>query len=147
MHIQTIFKIVNASFRNICGVRALPPHDLSSSDFFLWGHLKVHVYGNNLYPIDDLEAKIKYENKIISFRTLRGIASNVAKHICDCFRSLRNYYLLRQCYVSFPSEVWVIIQFYYHDVSQKMFFYFFHFNYNLYLLFKELKFLFHFKTL
>jgi hypothetical protein len=59
--------------------------DLSPQDFFLWGHLKGHVYGSNPHTIEDLKTNIS-EAIAINQRTLCRVARDMVKRVNACIQ-------------------------------------------------------------
>ncbi|GBN33276.1 hypothetical protein AVEN_122847-1 [Araneus ventricosus] len=55
-----------------------PPYspDLTPCDYFLWGTLKVTVYGNHPSKLDELESAICVACNSISVQTLKDVMSN-----------------------------------------------------------------------
>jgi hypothetical protein len=53
--------------------------DLSPPDFFLWGHLKGHVYDSNPHTMEDLRTNISGAIATINQITLRQVAHSVVK--------------------------------------------------------------------
>jgi len=63
-----------------------PPRspDLTPPDFFLWGHLKDHVYANNPKTLDQLKINIDYEIKNISTESLIRTSNNMIRRVGLC---------------------------------------------------------------
>ena len=65
--------------------RATRPSDLTSLDFFLWGHLKNVVYLSPCEDLAELKSRTHDEIKSISQKTLYDIFSNISKRMNLCF--------------------------------------------------------------
>jgi hypothetical protein len=59
--------------------------DLSSPDFFLWGHLKDTVYSNHPHTLQELQANIQLTVDRISTGTLQNVFANMIRrvHLCE----------------------------------------------------------------
>jgi hypothetical protein len=71
-----------------------PPRspDLSPPDFFLWGHLKVHVYDSNPHTTEDMKANISEPVASINQRTLRRVAQNKAERVNACIQENHGHF-------------------------------------------------------
>ena len=63
-----------------------PPRspDLTTPDFFLWGHLKDRVYATRPQTLDDLKHNITQEIQAIDNRVLQRVASNMERRVELC---------------------------------------------------------------
>ena len=68
-----------------------PPRscDLTPSDYFLWGHIIVHVYKDKLASIDALEDNIEAFFREKPAKMLERVCQNLSKEIDQKFRSRR----------------------------------------------------------
>lgn len=66
-----------------------PPRscDLTPLDFFLWGHLKERVYGNNPQTLDDLKNNIRQAIREIDLAVCQKVIDNFDVRIDACQRS------------------------------------------------------------
>ena len=60
------------------------PSDLTSLDFFLWGHLENVVYLSPCEDLAELKSRIHDEIKSISQKTLYDVFSNISKRMNLC---------------------------------------------------------------
>ncbi|CAF1254874.1 unnamed protein product [Rotaria sordida] len=58
--------------------------DLTSLDFYLWGHLETNVYKTPVQALDDLKTRITKEIEIIKKETLRDVFSEIVKRLNFC---------------------------------------------------------------
>jgi hypothetical protein len=67
-----------------------PPRspDLSPPDFFLWGHLKGHVYDSNPHTTVDMKTNISESTASTNQRTLRRVAKNMVKRVNAAIRRM-----------------------------------------------------------
>ena len=63
-----------------------PPRspDLTTPDFFLWGHLKDRVQATRPQKMDDLKHNITQEIQAIDYRVLQRVASNMERLVELC---------------------------------------------------------------
>jgi hypothetical protein len=105
------------------GLVQWPPHslDLTSLDFFLWGHLKSVLYGNRPQSIADLQDNIHAECAAITPGTLWRVHSSLHHrvhmcqqqdghqfehlHWCKVAKNLLNYLMLER-FMVFNRHVW-----------------------------------------
>ena len=62
------------------------PHspELNPPDFYFWGYLKDHVYGNNPQTIRDLKAEITAKTSAIPREECVRVIDNFARRIQEC---------------------------------------------------------------
>ena len=63
-----------------------PPQspDLTTPDFFLWGHFKDRVYATRPQTLDDVKHNITQEIQAIDNRVLQRVASNMERRVELC---------------------------------------------------------------
>ena len=63
-----------------------PPRspDLTSPDYFLWGHLKGLVYQTNPHTLDELKANTETAIANITVATLHKVSPNMVKRVRAC---------------------------------------------------------------
>jgi hypothetical protein len=68
------------------GPIAWPPRSpgLTPTDFFLWGHLKEHVYAVPPGPIEDLAETLKAAVTEVDANMLRRVSENGVRHTAVC---------------------------------------------------------------
>lgn len=59
-----------------------PPRspDLTPPDFFLWGFLKEHVYGERINSVEEMQQKIEHACRLITPETLEKVTSQAVLH-------------------------------------------------------------------
>ncbi|CAF1171942.1 unnamed protein product [Rotaria sordida] len=79
-------KVFDGRWIGRCGLISWTPRssDLTSLNFYLWGHLKTNVYKTPVQALDDLKTRITKEIKIIKKETLRDVFSEIVKRLNFC---------------------------------------------------------------
>jgi hypothetical protein len=89
--LQTYFanRIISKSSRYLETAIDWPPRspDLTPPDFFLWGHLKDHIYKNDPKTLDELKANIENEIKKISNESLIRTSENMKRRVSLCLEN------------------------------------------------------------
>jgi hypothetical protein len=69
------------------GLTVWPPRspDLTPAEFFLWGHLKKHVYAVPLRTIEDRGARLHAAVTMVNVNNGRRVRENAVRHTVICF--------------------------------------------------------------
>jgi hypothetical protein len=88
--------------------------DVPPPDFFLWGHLKGHVYNTNPHTIEDMKMNISEATASINQRTLHRVAQNMVKRVNACIQENGGY---------FQHLLWTVFQVLLYCISHILFYY------------------------